>query len=134
MAALVKIHPMHQVAVRRLQNIKGGVDMGFVAAHSLAELYANLTRLPLKPRIAPDIAQQLISDNVLSLCEIISLASDDYRAVIKHLVSLNIVGGAIYDALILRAAMKANADQVLTLNARDFRRVYPEMAEKIVVP
>ena len=46
----------------------------------------------------------------------------------------NSVGGATYDALIIHAALKANADQILTLNTRDFRRVYPELADKIVAP
>jgi predicted nucleic acid-binding protein len=47
---------------------------------------------------------------------------------------MGIVGGATYDALILYAALKADADQVITLNERDFRRVYPDIADRIISP
>jgi len=62
------------------------------------------------------------------------LSDKDYAAVIDHLSGLGIVGGATYDALILHAALKADADQVVTLNEKDFRRVYPNLADKIVSP
>ena len=62
------------------------------------------------------------------------LSDQDYAAVIVHLADLGIIGGATYDALILHAAAKANVDQVLTLNEKDFRRVHPALAEKIVSP
>jgi predicted nucleic acid-binding protein len=134
MAALVQVHPAHDVAVRRLQQIKHGDDTGVVSAHTLAELYSNLTRLPVKPIISPTVAQQLIKQNIVGTFEIVSLSAQDYVAVIDHLVANNIIGGVIYDALIARAAIQAKVDQLVTLNARDFRRVYPDMAGKIVTP
>lgn len=42
--------------------------------------------------------------------------------------------GVTYDALILYAALKAEADQMLTLNEKDFRRIYPELTDKISSP
>ena len=110
------------------------MDAGLVAAHSLAELYAILTTLPVQPRILPTVAQQLIKCNVLDVFEVVFLSDKDYAAVIDHLTDLGIVGGATYDALILHAASKANVDQVVTLNETDFRRVYPDLADKIVSP
>jgi predicted nucleic acid-binding protein len=47
---------------------------------------------------------------------------------------LAIAGGAVYDALLLHTAWTAGVDQVITLNAHDFRRVYPALADKIVSP
>ncbi len=47
---------------------------------------------------------------------------------------LGIAGSAAYDALLLHAAAKAGVDQVVTLNAHDFRRVYPALDDKIVSP
>ncbi len=35
------------------------------------------------------------------------------------MVSLNLPGGGIYDALIAQAALKANVDRLLTLNPND---------------
>jgi len=36
--------------------------------------------------------------------------------------------------LILKAAEIAGADRIVTLNDRDFRRIYPALADRIVVP
>lgn len=133
-AAMIETHPAHTRALPWLQRVKSGSDTGLVAAHSLAELYAILTTLPLQPRIPPPVAQALIRRNVLTVFEVVSLSDADYAAVIDHLSDLGIVGGATYDALILYAALKANVDQVATLNEKDFRRVYPQFAGKIVSP
>jgi hypothetical protein len=62
---------------------------------------------------------------VLNRFKVVFLSDEDYVAAIDHLSDLDFVGGATYDALILHAAAQANADQVVTLNARDFHRVYP---------
>jgi hypothetical protein len=47
---------------------------------------------------------------------------------------LNIVGGATYDALILYAGIKVGVDLVVTLNEKDFRRIYPHFADKLISP
>jgi len=133
-AAMVEAHPAHAQALPWLQRIRRGTDKGLVAAHSLAEVYAVLTTLPVHPRIPPTVAQQLIRNNVLDVFEVVSLSSDDYAAVIDYLADLGIIGGATYDALILHTAAKADVDQVVTLNEKDFRRVYPALADKIVSP
>ncbi|MEO0249618.1 MAG: hypothetical protein ABIN58_08795, partial [candidate division WOR-3 bacterium] len=53
--------------------------------------------------------------------EIVFLSDQDYIQLIEHLAALGIVGGATYDALILRAAVNAKVDLVVTLNAKDFQ-------------
>lgn len=105
-----------------------------MAAHSLAELYAVLTRLPVQPRISPSLAVQLIRTNILGICGIVALSEDDYVALLDHLAGLGIAGGVVYDAILLHAALKAEVDQIVTLNESDFRRVYPALAGKIVSP
>jgi predicted nucleic acid-binding protein len=134
-AAMAATHPAHARALPRLQLVKVGADTGVVvAAHSLAELYAILTRLPLQPRISPTVAQQLIEQNVLAACEVVALSEAEYAALVAHLAATGIAGGATYDALILHTAAKAGVDRVLTLNVKDFRRVYPTLAGQIVEP
>ena len=66
--------------------------------------------------------------------EVIALTSDEYLTVISHLVTEQIIGAATYDALHVYAGIKANVDYFLSFNARDFRRVYPAVAHKIVIP
>lgn len=133
-AALVETHPNHTSAFPWLQKAKSKTFAGFVAAHSIAELYNVLTTLPIRPRISPATALQLLKRDVLDQLEVVSLSKEDYAAVIEQLSGSGIVGGAIYDALIIRAAINAKVDQIVTFNADDFRRVYPALAEKIVTP
>ncbi len=134
-AALVEYHPKQILALPRLQRVKKNIDKGVVSAHSLAELYNILTIFPAKPRrISPQEAQQLIQQNILDVFEVITLYEQDYMSVINHLSESGIVGGIIYDALILKAAIKANVDYVVTLNEKDFKRVYPDFADKIISP
>jgi predicted nucleic acid-binding protein len=134
-AAMVESHPAHTFALPWLQRIRDGADTGILSAHSLAELYAILTRLPLRPRIGAVTARRLIQQNVLACFEVVSLSQSDYAAVIDRLADLGVVGGAVYDAVIMQAAARANPDQVITLNPSDFRRVCPpELVAKLVVP
>lgn len=133
-AALVEAHPAHERALPWLQRIKDGSDAGVISAHSLAELYSILTTLPVQPRISPVTAQQLITSNIRSTFEIITLTESDYASVIDHLADLGIIGGATYDAVILQAAANADPDQVVTLNEKDFRRVRPDLAPKLMTP
>lgn len=65
--------------------------------------------------------------------ELIGLTGD-YRAVIDHQAALGLTGGSIYDALAAQAARKVGADRLLTLNEGDFRRVWPDAANRIAAP
>ena len=105
-----------------------------VAAHSLAEIYAVLTALPGSPRISPAAAARLIRENIEGKAEVVSLGASDYAAVVRQLSELGLSGGVVYDALIARAAQKSRVDRLLTFNARDFLRVWPEGAEFLTVP
>jgi predicted nucleic acid-binding protein len=133
-AAMVEAHPEHERALPWLQRIQDSSDTGAISTHSLAEVYSILTTLPVRPRITPAAARRLITHNLLGTFEVVSLSESDYAAIIDHLAGLGIAGGATYDAVILHAAAKSNVDQVVTLNERDFRRVYPALADKIIAP
>jgi len=133
-AAVIEGHPAHALAFPWLQRVKDRVDSGVVAAHTLAEMYAILTRLPVRPPISPVMAREIIKVYVLDICEVVALSGADYAVLLNHLADLGIAGGAAYDALLLHAAWKADVDQVVTLNPHDFRRVYPALADKIVSP
>lgn len=133
-AAMVEAHPAHEQGVHWLKRVTNGADEGFVSAHSLAEMYSVLTTLPVQPHISPDEAQRLIQHNVLHKLKVITLSGEDYAQLIGMLAEIGIVGGATFDALILHAAAKEDVDIVVTLNEKDFRRVYPDLAGKIIAP
>ena len=133
-AAIVEPHPMHIRALPWLQRAKAGKIEFFVASHTLAELYAVLTTLPLKPRISPSTAWRLIHDNVETSAKIISLSASDYKYAVKHISELGLTGGIIYDALIMKAAQKSGVERLLTVNADDFIRLWPGGEDLICIP
>lgn len=133
-AAMVEGHSFHAVALPWLQRIQQGTEVGLVAAHTVAELYAVLTRLPVRPRISPSMAVQLIRTNVLATCEVVALSEDDYVSLLDHLADVGLTGGAVYDAILMHTAKRADVDQIVTLNESDFRRVYPALADKVISP
>ena len=61
-AAMVETHPAYEAAFPYLLRMKKGEENGFVAAHSLAESFSVLTRLPVRPRISPALAHKLDSE------------------------------------------------------------------------
>jgi predicted nucleic acid-binding protein len=133
-AAIVEPHPMHRRALPWLQRVKTGRAAFFVASHTLAELYAVLTTLPLKPKISHSTAWRLIHDNVETAAKIISLSSSDYRDTVKQMSELRLTGGIIYDALIVKTAKKSKVERLLTFNSDDFMRIWPDGESFIYVP
>ena len=133
-AALVESHPMHDRAFPWLRQAKANEFEFVVAGHTLAELYAVLSTLPIKPRISPLVAQKLIHENIEVSAKIVSLTSVEYSTTIKRLSELGLVGGIVYDALIAKVAEKSKAERLLTLNIKHFKRVWPEGDSIIAVP
>jgi predicted nucleic acid-binding protein len=132
-AALVVQHLSHLVCLPRLLRVQGGQDSGLVSTHSLAELYSVLTRLPYRPRIQPDDAQRLMIEN-LRVFDKVQLDESDYEQAIAQMVACNLPGGGIFDALIAQAALKRNADVLLTLNPKHFARLSTDIARRVEVP
>jgi predicted nucleic acid-binding protein len=132
-AAFVKVHPQHQPCASWWQKVQNGKIKGIISTHTLAELYSVLTRLPISPRISPTLAQQLIEQNLKDF-DIIPLTPEDYKNVIKQMVNLKLIGGAIFDALIAQVAVKTNSDYLLTNNPNHFTRISMEIASKVILP
>lgn len=134
LAAIVEAHPLHERSLPWLQKGRDGRVELTVAAHSLAELFAVLSTYPTRPRISPGIAARLVRENVSASARLVPLSAGDYDAAIRGMAEMSLSGGVVYDALIVRAAQKAKAEQLLTLNPRDFLRVWPDGAGIITSP
>jgi predicted nucleic acid-binding protein len=132
-AAFEVSHPRHTVCLPWLQQAQTEQIHGLIATHTLAELYSVLTRLPVRPRISPELAQRLITEN-LERFEVIPLTTEDYQMVLAQMVNLNLTGGGIYDGLIAQAAVKAEANTLLTLNPNHFTRLGEDIARLVQVP
>ena len=136
-AASIKTHEHHEQARRVLERTRDGTDVGFIAAHSLAECFSVLTRLPMKGRLSPQAAARFLRDNVIPHFRIISLSAEEYASQIDEWDRRNIVGGKIYDALQIACAAKAGprVERVYTFNARHFRSLASESIQhKIRIP
>lgn len=133
-AAMVEPHPAHKRALPWLQRAKKKEFEFFVSSHSMAEVYAVLTTLPVTPKIGTHTAYRLISEDIESSARIISLSSTDYASTVRRMAELGLAGGCIYDALIARTAEKSGVDRLLTFNADDFKRVWPEGKGIIFTP
>ena len=133
-AALVESHPMHEIAFPWLKKAKTKSFELIIASHTLAELYAVLSTLPIKPRISPAVAWRLIHENIEAVSKVISLTSSEYSATIKRLSESGLIGGIVYDALIVKVAQKAGVKRLLTFNSDHFKRVWPAGENVIVTP
>lgn len=133
-AALIDSHSNHARAFPWLLKAKRGEIERCIGTHTLAELYAILTSLPVQKNVSSIDVWRLIHDSVLSSFEVVQLTKDDYKFVLESLSQNSIRGGTTYDALIAHAAYKANADKLLTLNQSHFKRVYPALANIIEEP
>ncbi len=134
-AASEQSHPHHAQARPALLNVVSGRDKGFISAHSIAEVYAALTRLPVQPRIHPMEATRIIAENILPHFEVVPIAKEDYLEALNITATGGWIGAKIYDALLLRCAGRCAAELIYTFNLADFRQFAPEgLQRKICSP
>jgi len=134
-ASLVEEHTAYAIAYPWLQAVIESKETGLLSTHSLAEAYAKLTRIPFASGTLPvRQVESMLLETIARSFTIVALTEDDYSIVITHLAGSGQSGGIIYDALILRAGVKADADRILTLNPKHFQRIDPGLADRIVDP
>lgn len=134
-AAVVEQHEAHPTSLAILERVQNGKDEGTVSGHSLAEMYSVLTRAPHPYRHSPEQALLSIEENVVKYFEIVTLSGTEYASLVKEAASTGIQGGTIYDAVILRCALKSEAEKVYTLNSRHFQKLVPAgTAARIAAP
>jgi predicted nucleic acid-binding protein len=134
-AASEQGHPHYAQARPALLRVAAGQDKGFISLHSVAEVYAALTRLPVQPRIHPVEAARIVTDNILPHFEVVSLGKKDYLEALNTMASGGWIGAKIYDALLLRGAARCAVERIYTFNLGDFKQLAPAgLQEKICAP
>jgi len=134
-AASEQSHPHYAQARPALVRVVAGQDRGFMGLHSIAEVYATLTRLPVQPPIHPVEAARIITDNILPHFEVVSLSKEGYLEALNTIASGGWSGAKIYDALLLRCAAISAVERIYTFNLGDFRQLAPaSLQEKICAP
>jgi predicted nucleic acid-binding protein len=124
-------HPHHEASLEVFS--RADKKHASCAAHSLAEVYATLTRLPGKHRASASEAM-LFLENMEKRMAFVSLNAEEYWRAVMHSAASGIVGGTIYDALLGHCALKARVDTIFTWNIDHFRRVGPEVAKRVRTP
>ncbi|MFM2124271.1 MAG: hypothetical protein RL328_722, partial [Acidobacteriota bacterium] len=130
-AAFWEGHPHHERSFERVSRAsKKGSACG---AHSLAEIYATLTALPVSTVIEPGEALFLVEE-VSRRLTIVTLTERDYVDTIERAAGLGHTSGRIYDALLLSCAGKFGADVIYSWNIKHFASIDPRVAQKVKLP
>lgn len=130
-AAFVESHPKHNLALSFLLKAKNKEFELLVSSHTILEIYSVLTSAPFIPKITPQIAKQLIENNIKAIAKIIYLTGNDYFRLIEKMSNSNFSGGIVYDALIIECALNAKADEIITLNTKDFLKLTTDISLKV---
>jgi hypothetical protein len=96
-------HVHHQASLALF--IQFDKSTGCCGAHSLAEVYSTLTRMPGKHRISGEQAMLFIG-SIRERLSVIALSGDEYADALQSSAALGIVGGGIYDAMLAIAPSK----------------------------
>jgi predicted nucleic acid-binding protein len=103
------------------------------ALHSLAEVYAGMTALPVRPPIPSEQAFLFVQE-IRARLTLVSLKEQEYFETIQRAAELGFTTGRIYDALLLRSAAKCEAEAIYTWNLKHFRSIAPELSPIIRTP
>lgn len=106
---------------------------GCCGAHSLAEVYSTLTRMPGKHRVSGEQAMLFIG-NIRERLSIIALEGYEYADALAASAALGIVGGGIYDAILAHCAIKAKAETIYTWNGRHYAQCGPQVTRRLRTP
>ncbi len=133
-AACIRQHPHHDRARPVLESIVAGKVDGVMSAHSVAEAFSALTSLPIMPRILPSEAREIVARNFQRHFQIVALTTGMYAGAINACVARGLGGGKVYDALLVECARASGADRIYTFNLADFRRLAPDLTDRISAP
>jgi predicted nucleic acid-binding protein len=120
-AAVCEWHSHHEPTRREIERRTAAGESPTLAAHSLAEAYSVLTRLPVPHRLRPEDALAVLEAN-WSQARLVALGPADYRSALRRCRDAGIGGGAVYDALIASCARKARVATVVTWDVAGFER------------
>ena len=103
------------------------------AAHSVAEVYSVLTRMPGEWRMTAAQAMTFLG-TVRERLTIIALDAAEYFTGIQNFAAAGVVGGTVYDGIQALCATKAHAEAIYTWNLRHFRQFGPDITSRLRTP
>jgi predicted nucleic acid-binding protein len=124
-------HVHHEASLHRF--VSFDKSTGCCGAHSLAEVYSTLTRMPGKHRISGEQAMLFIG-SIRERLSIIALTGDEHADALERSAAGGIVGGSIYDAMLAHCAIKARAEIIYSWNARHYALCGEEVTRRLRTP
>jgi predicted nucleic acid-binding protein len=101
--------------------------------HTLAEVFAVMTALRVKPLIPPEQGLLFVGE-IRQRLALVSLDSEEYFAAIRNAAEQGVTGGRVYDALLLGCAAKSKAQTIYTWNLKHFQLLAPHLGDRIRTP
>jgi predicted nucleic acid-binding protein len=89
--------------------------------------------MPGQRRVGADAAL-LFLKNIRENLTLVALDEEDYVQITEAAAGVHLAGGAIYDAILGRCALKARAEILYTWNTQDFLRLPPVIADRVRRP
>ena len=124
-------HIHHRASLERF--IQFEKSNGCCGAHSLAELYSTITRMPGRHRVSGEQAM-LFVQSVRERLSVVALTANEYADALEVSAALGIVGGDIYDAMLAHCALKARAETIYTWNARHYAQCDQNIVSRLRMP
>lgn len=124
-------HVHHQASLARF--IGFDKSTGCCGAHSLAEVYSTLTRMPGRHRISGEQAMLFIG-SIRDRLTIVALSGHEYAEALRASAALGIVGGSIYDAMLAHCAIKAKVEIIYSWNGRHYAQCGAEVTRRLRTP
>src|SRR5580692_2152492 len=124
-------HPHHDASADIF--LKFDKKQACCGAHSLAEVYSTLTRMPGKHRISSEQAMLFVG-SIRERLSIVALSGDEYADALQASSALGIVGGGIYDAMLAHCALKVDAETIYSWNGRHYAQCGPEVTRRLRTP
>jgi len=131
LSTFLEDHEHHQASLQAFARAEK--KQACCGAHSLAEVFSAVTRLPGRHRLSGEQALLFLGDIVERLA-VVALTGEEYLWAIRDAAQKGIVGGTIYDALLVHCAQKARADVIYTWNVKHFQRFGAEIARRVRTP
>ena len=119
-AAVLAWHEHHPASYREVERLASSDTAAVIPTHALLESYSVITRLPAPHRLCPNDARKLLEGSFRDW--VTAPAPAQIWTLIGRIADAEMIGGTVYDALIVESALAAGADEIVTWNVNHFQR------------
>jgi predicted nucleic acid-binding protein len=124
-------HVYHQASLAAF--VQCNKSNGCCGAHSVAEVFSTLTRMPGRHRISGAQAMLFVS-NICERLSLVALDGEEYLRVLQVSADLGVVGGTVYDALLAQCAIKARAEIIYSWNEKHYAQCGSDVTRRLRKP